>query len=56
MSIVSDFKSIRRKLERMEQKADHEAKNPPPPAWYGMPVMWSPEQGYAINTPNPVNG
>lgn len=47
MSIVSDFKSIRRKLERMEQKAEYDEKNPAP-AWYDMPVMWSPEQGYAV--------
>lgn len=36
MSIVTDFKSIRRKLERQEQKAEFEEKNPPP-AMYGWP-------------------
>jgi hypothetical protein len=29
-SIVTDFKSIRRKLERQDQKAEFEAKNPQP--------------------------
>lgn len=47
MSIIHDFRSIKRKLERQEQKAEFDAKNPPPPAWYEMPVCWSPEQGYA---------
>lgn len=46
MSIVSDFKSIRSKLERMEQKAEFDVNNPPPPAWYSAPVVWTPEQGY----------
>lgn len=36
MSIVTDFKSIRRKLERQEQKAEFEEKNPEP-AMYGWP-------------------
>lgn len=30
MSIIHDFKSIRRKLERQEQKAEFEEKNPKP--------------------------
>jgi hypothetical protein len=38
VSIVTDFKSIRRKLERMEQKAEFEEKNPEPePSMYGWP-------------------
>jgi hypothetical protein len=37
-SIVTDFKSIRRKLERQEQKAEYEAKNPKvEPSMYGWP-------------------
>ncbi|WLB49221.1 hypothetical protein QIH93_15005 [Bradyrhizobium ottawaense] len=37
-SIVTDFKSIRRKLERQEQKAEFEAKNPKvEPSMYGWP-------------------
>jgi hypothetical protein len=43
---VFDFKSIRSKVERMEQKTEYEAKNPPPPAWYSKPVVWTPEGGY----------
>jgi hypothetical protein len=44
VSVVTDFKSIRRKLDRMEQKAEFEAKNPEPisRAWpYGaaLPYM-----------------
>jgi hypothetical protein len=35
MDAVNDFKSIRRKLERREQKAEFEAKNPAPV--YGWP-------------------
>jgi hypothetical protein len=35
---VFDFKSIRRKLDRQEQKAEFEAKNPvPEPGMYGWP-------------------
>jgi hypothetical protein len=35
---VFDFKSIRQKLERQEQKAEFEVKNPKPdPAMYGWP-------------------
>jgi hypothetical protein len=39
MSIVTDFKSIRKKLERQEQKAEFEEKNPKPveTAMYGWP-------------------
>jgi hypothetical protein len=33
---VFDFRSIRRKLERQEQKAEYEVKNPEP-AMYGWP-------------------
>jgi hypothetical protein len=38
-SIVSDFKSIRRILDRQEQKAEFEEKNPPIPdtSMYGWP-------------------
>jgi hypothetical protein len=45
--IITDFKSIRRKLDRQDQKADHEAKNPAPPAWFNKPIVWTPERGYA---------
>lgn len=36
---VFDFKSIRRKVDRQEQKAEFEAKNPvqPEPSMYGWP-------------------
>lgn len=38
MSAVTDFKSIKRKLERMEQKEEFEAKNPKvEPSMYGWP-------------------
>jgi hypothetical protein len=47
MSVVTDFKAIRRKLERQDQKAEFEDKNPPPPAWYSQPVVWTPDRGYA---------
>jgi hypothetical protein len=46
MSIVTDFKSIRRSLERQEQKADFEEKNPKP--LDAAPIVWMPEYGYAI--------
>jgi hypothetical protein len=36
-SAVTDFKAIARKLNRMEQKAEFEEKNPPTPAMYGWP-------------------
>jgi hypothetical protein len=38
-SIVTDFKSIARKLNRQEQKAEFEEKNPPIPdtSMYGWP-------------------
>ena len=37
-SIITDFKSIRRKLERQEQKAEFEEKNPPiDTGMYGWP-------------------
>jgi hypothetical protein len=40
MAIVHDFKSIRRKLDRQEQKAEFEAKNPPTDtSTYGWPYM-----------------
>jgi hypothetical protein len=45
MNIIDDFKSLRRKVERMDQKAEHEAQNPPP-AWYDKPIRWTPEHGY----------
>jgi hypothetical protein len=40
-SIVTDFRSINRKLHRQEQKAEFDAKNPPPAK-----VVWTPEWGY----------
>lgn len=42
-SIVTDFPSIARKLNRQEQKAEFDAKNPPAPK-----VVWHPEHGYAL--------
>ncbi|MFK4647203.1 hypothetical protein ABIF96_005777 [Bradyrhizobium ottawaense] len=37
-SIIHDFRSIRRKLERQEQKAEFEEKNPKvEPSMYGWP-------------------
>lgn len=45
MSIVTDFRSINRKLERQEQKADFEEKNPKPDP---SKVVWSPEWGYGM--------
>jgi hypothetical protein len=45
MSIIHDFKSIRRKLERQEQKAEFEAKS--------QPIAWTPEHGYL--TPSEFN-
>lgn len=50
MSAVFDFKSIRRKLECQEQKAEFEAKNPKP-----APVVWTPEWGYGVPVPFPSN-
>jgi hypothetical protein len=38
MDAVNDFKSIRRKLERQEQKAEFEAKS--------RPVAWTPDGGH----------
>jgi hypothetical protein len=54
-SIVTDFKSIRRKLERQEQKAEYEAKNPKEEAsnsygmgWpYGVAVPFGVDPGVA---------
>lgn len=40
MNAVTDFKSIKRIVDRQEQKAEFDAKNPPPPAWYSMSVCW----------------
>lgn len=37
MSIVTDFKSIKRIVDRQEQKAEFEAKNPVQPSMYGWP-------------------
>lgn len=38
MSAVTDFKSIKQKLDRLEQKAEFDAKNPKAePAMYGWP-------------------
>jgi hypothetical protein len=51
VSIVTDFRSIRRKLERQEQKADFEEKNPKP----AMTVVWTPEWGYGSLSPADVN-
>jgi hypothetical protein len=42
-SPVFDFKAIRSKLERQEQKAEFEEKNPKP-----NPVVWTPEWGYGV--------
>jgi hypothetical protein len=53
VSIVTDFKSIGRKLARMEQKADFEEKNPKPVE--AAPVVWSPEWGYGSLSPADVN-
>lgn len=50
MSIITDFKSIRQKLERQEQKAEFEEKNPP-----AMTVVWTPEWGYGGLSPSDVN-
>ena len=50
---VFDFKSIRRSLERQEQKADFEEKNPKP--LDAAPVVWSPEWGYGGLSPADVN-
>lgn len=55
MNITDDFKSIRRKLERQDQKAEFEDKNPPPPAWYSKPVVWTPNGRYS-GTPKQANG
>lgn len=46
MSAVFDFKSIGRKLARLDQKSDFEEKNPKP-----APVVWTPEWGYGIPVP-----
>jgi hypothetical protein len=48
-SIVTDFRSINRKLNRQEQKAEFDAKNPPPAK-----VVWTPEHGYAVPLTDPV--
>jgi hypothetical protein len=50
MDAVNDFKSIRRKLERQEQKAEFEEKNPPAPMWFNVPIAWTPDGGYAKAT------
>jgi hypothetical protein len=47
VSIITNFKSIRQKLERQEQKAEFEAKNPRP----DNTVVWTPEWGYGVPTP-----
>jgi hypothetical protein len=47
MSAVFDFKSIRRSVERLEQKADFEEKNPKPTP---NPIVWTPEWGYGTGT------
>jgi len=40
MNAITDFKSIRQKLDRMEQKAEYAAKNPKADqAIYGWPYM-----------------
>jgi hypothetical protein len=44
---VTDFKSIKRIVDRREQKAEFEEKNPKPPAWYSNAIVWTPEYGYA---------
>lgn len=40
MSAVTDFKAIKRILDRQEQKAEFDANNPPPPAWYNLAMCW----------------
>lgn len=45
---VFDFKAIRRKLDRQEQKAEFEAKNPKPDP--NAPV-WPTEWGYGVPVP-----
>lgn len=44
-SIIWDVKSIHLKLERQEQKADFEEKNPKVDP---NKVVWSPEWGYGV--------
>lgn len=45
-SIIHDFPSIARKLNRTEQKAEWDEKNPPVPSWYSnMPVCYNLELG-----------
>jgi len=48
---VFDFTSIARKLNRQEQKADFEEKNPKPEP---NKVVWHPLYGYGA-APNPVS-
>lgn len=58
MSIVTDFRSIKRKLDRMEQKADFEAKNPPPSMYgwpYGAAVCVDPFDGSHSNQQTPFD-
>jgi hypothetical protein len=45
---VFDFKSIRLKLDRQEQKAEFEEKNPKPDQ---NKVVWTPEWGYGTPVP-----
>jgi len=49
LSLVTDFKSIARKLNRMEQKADLDEKNPK--AEPAQPT-WHPQWGYGMAPAN----
>lgn len=51
MSAVFDFKLIHRKVERLEQKAEFDAKNPKPDP---NAVVWTPEWGYGVPVPFPT--
>lgn len=51
MNAVHDFKAIARKLNRLEQKAKFEAKNPKPEPssiFASGTVVWTPEHGYNL--------
>jgi hypothetical protein len=47
MSAVTDFKTIARQFNRMEQKAEWDKQNPPPALPSGT-VVWTPEHGYGV--------
>ncbi len=51
-SIVTDFKSIARKVNRLEQKAEFEAKNPPiDTGMYGWPYGVAVPYAEAVKAP-----